>query len=93
LSELFAAGADFLVVGAHALAARGVPRATGDLGIWIRQTQDNAERVLEALRRFGAPLHDLPVISRADFVADKRAAGRPMDLLDLALLDEAESGR
>ena len=59
LSELFAAGADFLVVGAHALAAHGVPRATGDLDIWVRPTPDNADRVLEALRRFGAPLHDL----------------------------------
>lgn len=43
LSELSAAGVDFLVVGAHALAALGIPRATG----------------------------------------------RPKDLLDLALLEEA----
>ena len=31
LSALSAAGAEYLVVGAHALAAHGVPRATGDL--------------------------------------------------------------
>ena len=59
LSELSAAGADFLIVGAHALAAHGVPRATGDLDIWVRPTPDNAERVLDALRRFGAPLVDV----------------------------------
>ncbi len=29
LSELSASGAEFLVVGAHALAAHGYPRATG----------------------------------------------------------------
>ena len=35
------------------------PRATQDLDIWVRPTQDNAKRVIEALRAFGAPLHDL----------------------------------
>jgi hypothetical protein len=63
LSALCAAGADFLIVGAHALAAHGAPRATGDLDIWVRPTADNADRVLAALREFGAPLFDL---SRAD---------------------------
>jgi hypothetical protein len=33
----------------------------------------------------------LTVLSRQDFIANKRAAGRPKDLLDLALLDEADS--
>ena len=59
LSALDAAGAEYLVVGAHALAAHGVPRATGDLGIWVRATPENALRVLAALRDFGAPLFDL----------------------------------
>jgi hypothetical protein len=59
LSALCAAGADFLIVGAHALAVHGVPRATGDLDIWVRPTAANADRVLEALGAFGAPLFDL----------------------------------
>jgi hypothetical protein len=59
LSALFAAGAEFMVVGAHALAAHGLPRATGDLDIFIRATPENARRVLAALREFGAPLFDL----------------------------------
>ena len=135
LSALSAAGARFLIVGAHALAAHGVPRATGDLDIWIQPTPDNAARVFEALRSFGAALLDLGVddlwkpetvfqiglppsridilssisgvdfddawtrrievtigdlrvgvIGRADFIANKRASGRPKDLLDLELL-------
>ena len=61
LSALSAAGARFLIVGAHALAAHGVPRATGDLDIWIQATPDNAARVFEALRSFGAALLDLSV--------------------------------
>lgn len=49
LLALSASGAEFLVVGAHALAAHGVPRATGDIDIWINPTPDNAERVMTAL--------------------------------------------
>src|SRR5207247_1524374 len=59
LAELSAAGADFLVVGAHALAAHNRPRATGDLDLWIRPTPENARRVWTALERFGAPLQEL----------------------------------
>ena len=139
LSALSAAGVEFLIVGAHALAAHGVPRATGDLDIWIRPTPDNAERTLRALAAFGAPLSDLSVedltktdtvfqmglppsridilsgitgvsfadawdrrvtvqlaegevavLSKADFIANKAAVGRPKDLADMALLDEAD---
>ncbi len=59
LSALSAEGVDYLVVGAYALAAHGLPRATGDLDIWVRPTADNADRVQRALRAFGAPLFDL----------------------------------
>jgi hypothetical protein len=136
LAALNAAGADFLVVGAHALAAHGVPRATGDLDIWVRAEAANADRVLEALRNFGAPLFDLTrddlsapgsvfqiglapvridlltsvsgvgfdeawehrlpvtvsgvsfaVIGREELLRNKRATGRPKDLLDADTLD------
>jgi hypothetical protein len=143
LSALSAAGAEYLVVGAHALAAHGVPRATGDIDLWVRPTPDNADRVLQALGEFGAPLFDLtradlirddtvlqiglpparidlltgisgvtfddawprrleitlpelpfpvPVLSREDFVRNKRAAGRAKDRADLDLLGEDEEG-
>lgn len=59
LSELSAVRAEFLIVGAYALAAYGKPRATGDLDLWVRATPENAERVLAALKKFGAPLDDL----------------------------------
>lgn len=139
LFALSAAGVDFIIVGAHALAALGIPRGTGDIDIWVRPTSDNASRTLTALQQFGAPLFDLTVddltrpdtvfqigqpparidilsgisgvdftdawprrmivtiegldvatLSRQDFIANKRASGRPKDLLDLALLEEAE---
>lgn len=59
LDALSAAGAEYLVVGAHALAVHGHPRATGDLDVWIRATPENAARVWQALLSFGAPLDEL----------------------------------
>jgi len=56
LAAFRAEGVEYLVVGAHALAVHGVPRATGDLDLWIRPSPENAARVLSALRRFGAPV-------------------------------------
>jgi hypothetical protein len=47
---------EFLIVGAHALAIHGSPRATGDLDIFVRADPENARRVMRALTRFGAPL-------------------------------------
>jgi hypothetical protein len=46
LSMLCDEGAEFLLVGAYALATQGLPRATGDMDIWIRRSQENAVRAL-----------------------------------------------
>jgi len=48
-------------VGAYGLAVHGLPRATGDLDIWVRPTPENARRVWQALLRFGAPLASMEV--------------------------------
>jgi hypothetical protein len=61
LAALRDAGAEYLVVGAHAVAAHGRPRATGDLDLWVRPTPENARRVYSALAAFGAPLDQLRV--------------------------------
>ena len=136
LSELTNAGAEFIVVGAFAVAAHGNPRSTGDIDIWVRPTRENALRVLHALSAFGAPLFGLteydlvdeqtvfqigvapvridilcgidgvdfeaawsrrqtgalggiqvPVLSLEDLATNKRAAGRPKDLVDLAWIE------
>ena len=55
LRALNEAGAEYLVVGAHALGAHGYARSTGDIDLWLRPTAENAQRVLAALRQFGAP--------------------------------------
>lgn len=59
LSIFNAERVEFIVVGAHALAAHGRIRATGDLDVWVKPERQNAQKVLAALRSFGAPLGDL----------------------------------
>jgi len=134
--ELNAHGVEFLVVGAHALAAHGHVRATKDLDVWVRPDRKNASRIIRALSAFGAPTHTVTeddfavpgitfqigvepvridiitevdgltfepawqnrvasqyggapvfVVSREDFIRNKRAAGRPQDLADIASLE------
>jgi uncharacterized nucleotidyltransferase DUF6036 len=139
LTALSAADARFLVVGGYAVGVHGWPRATKDLDVWIEASADNAKRVMQALRDFGAPLDDLTesdlgapgtgfkmgeppsridiltqiegirfedawprrletsfgsvrcaVIGRADLLTNKRSAGRPQDLADVAALERLE---
>lgn len=71
LQAFAAAGVRFLVVGAHALAAHGVPRVTGDLDLWIEATPENAARTWRALAAFGAPLSGLHVTEEAFFTPDQ----------------------
>ncbi len=56
LTALRDEGVEFVVVGAHALAAHGYVRATGDIDIFVRASTENARRVHAALLAFGAPM-------------------------------------
>lgn len=56
LRALLEADVEFVLVGAHAMAIHGVPRATGDIDLLVRPSDTNAARVIAALQRFGAPL-------------------------------------
>ena len=84
LAALVQAGARFLVVGAHAMAVHGVPRATGDLDVWMARDPENADRVFAALARFGAPLAALGV-SRDDLLRENEVlqVGLPPRRIDV----------
>ena len=100
VSALLDAGARFLVVGAHALAVHGVPRATGDLDVWVSTEAANAERVWAALARFGAPAAAMGVsrqdLMRPDQVVQIGLPPRRIDILTSisgVSFDEAWKGR
>ena len=67
--DLFAAlneaQANYLVVGAHAVAFYAEPRFTKDLDVWVEASPLNAPRILAALHSFGAPLAG---VTEGDFV-------------------------
>ncbi|MCA9247482.1 MAG: hypothetical protein KDA42_10215 [Planctomycetales bacterium] len=83
LAALNDAEADYLVVGAYAMAAHGCPRATGDIDIWVRPTDDNAQRVWKALRQFGAPMSKVGVddFATPDVVFQIGVAPQRIDVL------------
>jgi hypothetical protein len=58
---------EFLVVGGFAVMRYTEPRYTKDLDILINNTPANGERVINALKAFGAPLRH---VTAADFVTD-----------------------
>jgi predicted nucleotidyltransferase len=50
---------EYLIVGGFAVMKYGEPRYTKDLDVWRHNSPQNSVRVVEALRKFGAPLeHD-----------------------------------
>ncbi len=61
LSALLAQKAEFILVGAYAMAAHGFPRATMDIELWVHPTHDNAQKIYRALEIFDAPLDQVSV--------------------------------
>ncbi|GJQ47267.1 DUF6036 family nucleotidyltransferase [Candidatus Jettenia sp. AMX1] len=51
--------AKYVIVGGYALSAYFIPRATKDLDILIEPSQNNAIKVIEALKEFGFNLSNL----------------------------------
>lgn len=74
---------EYLVVGAYALAAHGIPRATGDLDLWVNATAKNSCSVLRALLRFGAPSQSITEADLAteDLVFQIGVSPRRIDIL------------
>jgi hypothetical protein len=57
LLNLFNAGkVRFMIIGGFAVIKYAEPRFTKDIDIWVGVDFENARRVYEALRQFGAPL-------------------------------------
>ena len=73
---------EFVVVGAHAVAFHGHPRATEDLDLLVRPTAENGRRIMEALEAFG--FGQLGLTAEAFTVPDRMIQlGRPPNRIDL----------
>ena len=47
---------EYLIVGGFAVMKYGEPRYTKDLDVWIENSAPNSQKLVQALKRFGAPL-------------------------------------
>jgi len=55
LSAFAATSVEYLLIGGYAVGFYSRPRATKDIDLWIRDTEENVARACMALTRFGAP--------------------------------------
>ena len=53
LALLNAHEVDFMIVGGYALAYHGAPRYTGDIDVFIKSDNKNAQRIIKVLEKFG----------------------------------------
>jgi predicted nucleotidyltransferase len=52
---------EYLIVSGYAVSFHGYVRATGDIDIWIKPSESNAERIIEVLHKFGFGSFNLTV--------------------------------
>ena len=83
LSTLAGEKVDYLIVGAYALAAHGLVRATGDIDILVRPDLENSKRTYQALGRFGAPLSEIrpDTFSKPDVIFQIGVVPRRIDVI------------
>ena len=43
----------YLIIGGYAVAMHGYVRATGDLDLWVKISEDNASKIIGVLKEFG----------------------------------------
>ncbi|MCH7975009.1 MAG: hypothetical protein IIC18_00445 [Bacteroidetes bacterium] len=60
---------EYLLIGGYAVGYHGYARFTGDIDVWVRPTEENAERIIGALREFG---FDVPSLRTSLFTKPGR---------------------
>lgn len=61
--------AEYLLIGGYAVGYYGYPRPTGDMDIWIKISEENAEKVIQSLEKFG---FTSPELTKELFLKDKQ---------------------
>ena len=80
LSVFCAEKVEFLLVGAYALAAHGLPRATGDMDLWVRAKPGNARRVWRALAQIGVAPRRIDILTAIEGVDFEEAWQNRMEV-------------
>jgi len=60
---------EYLVIGGYAVGFHGYPRATGDMDIWIAINEQNAQKMVGVLKKFG---FNLPELRKELFLKEKK---------------------
>lgn len=58
---------DFILVGGYAVIYHGYIRATGDMDVWIKPSNENKEKLLEVLRKLQFDKEGIKAIGQMDF--------------------------
>ncbi len=67
LFSLLNQNVSFIVIGGYAVIYYGYERITGDMDIWLQPDNENRNRLLDALKKFGIEERDLEKIGKIDF--------------------------
>jgi hypothetical protein len=78
-------GVDYLLIGGYTVALYGYPRTTGDLDIWLRNSEDNRVKLIKACNEFGLPSGDLSKENFADNNIEVFTFGRPPVSIELLI--------
>lgn len=73
---------EYILVDGYAMGFHGYARGTGDIDLWIRREERNADRVILALKMFGAPLFE---VKSTDFLLEDTVfqIGLPPNRIDI----------
>ncbi|MEB2776762.1 nucleotidyltransferase [Algoriphagus sp. D3-2-R+10] len=50
---------DYILVGAFSVIIHGYARTTGDMDLWVRKTENNYKKLVDAFYEFGMPVFDM----------------------------------
>jgi len=84
---------EYLVIGGYAVGYHGYPRATGDMDVWIALNEENALKIVNALKEFG---FDIPELKKEMFLKEEkiiRMGVPPMRLEIITTIDGVNFGK
>ncbi len=67
LSHLIENQVEFLLIGGYAVIYHGYNRTTVDMDVWLNPTNENRDKIIDALTISGFEPEDLETLSRMDF--------------------------